>query len=156
MSQLGLVRYRDMIGVVLQDDKLFAGSIAQNIAFFDERPDSEKIERYARQAAIHDDICAMPMAYGTLIGDMGTVLSGGQQQRVQIARALYQEPSILLFDEATSHLDTAVEKIVNESLRHSGATRIIVAHRTETIRSADRIIRIRGGRVAEEQAQLPG
>lgn len=156
LSQLGLVRYRDMIGVVLQDDKLFAGSIAQNIAFFDERPDSEKIERYARQAAIHDDICTMPMAYGTLIGDMGTVLSGGQKQRVQIARALYQEPSILLFDEATSHLDTTVEKIVNDSLRHSGATRIIVAHRTETIRSADRIIRIRGGRVAEEQAQLPG
>jgi ATP-binding cassette, subfamily B, bacterial CvaB/MchF/RaxB len=90
----------------------------------------------------------MPMGYSTLIGDMGTILSGGQKQRVLIARALYQQPRILLLDEATSHLDVALEGAVNESIRNAGVTRIIVAHRPETIRSADRVIEIRQGRVS--------
>ena len=81
-----------MIGVVMQDDNLFAGSIADNIAFFAADADPERIEDCARRAAVHDDIVAMPMGYGTLIGDMGTVLSGGQKQRVLLARALYREP----------------------------------------------------------------
>jgi ATP-binding cassette, subfamily B, bacterial CvaB/MchF/RaxB len=147
VSLLGLSNYRDMIGVVMQDDQLFAGSIADNIAFFSDRPDFAMIEHCARQAGIHNDISAMPMAYSTLIGDMGTILSGGQKQRVVIARALYQSPRILLLDEATSHLDVALESTVNEAIRKSGATRIIVAHRPETIRSADRVIEIRKGRV---------
>ena len=101
-----------------------------------------EFERCAREAAIHAEIAAMPMAYSTLIGDMGTVLSGGQKQRVLIARALYQTPRILLLDEATSHLDIALEEKVNAAIRASGATRIIVAHRPETIRSADRVIEL--------------
>ena len=155
VTMLGLPRYRSMIGVVMQDDQLFAGSIADNIAFFSDRPDQELIERCAREAAIHADIASMPMAYSTLIGDMGTILSGGQKQRVLIARALYQRPRILLFDEATSHLDVALEEAVNNAIRQSGTTRIIVAHRPETIKSADRVIEIKQGRVVSATQQLP-
>lgn len=154
LSMVGLARYRSMIGVVMQDDQLFAGSIADNIAFFSDRPDLERVERCAREAAIHNDIASMPMAYSTLIGDMGTILSGGQKQRVLIARALYQQPRILLFDEATSHLDIALEQAVNEAIRRSGTTRIIVAHRPETIRSADRVIELRNGRVANATQEI--
>jgi ATP-binding cassette subfamily B protein RaxB len=84
----------------------------------------------------------MPMGFGTLIGDMGTVLSGGQKQRVLIARALYRRPGILLLDEATSHLDVKREREVNEALRYVRATRVVIAHRPETIRAADRVIPI--------------
>ena len=148
LSRIGLAQYRSMIGVVMQDDQLFAGSIADNIAFFSDQPDQARIERCSREAAIHDDIRAMPMGYSTLIGDMGTILSGGQKQRVLIARALYQEPRILLFDEATSHLDSALEQAVNDAIRKTGTTRIIVAHRAETIRSADRVVEINRGRTS--------
>jgi ATP-binding cassette subfamily B protein RaxB len=129
-----------MIAVVMQDDKLFAGSIADNICFFADHPDRQRIEQCARQAAVHDEIVAMPMGYNTLMGDMGTVLSGGQKQRVLIARALYRQPSLLLLDEATSHLDIANEKAVSAAIRATKVTRIIAAHRPETIRSTDRII----------------
>ncbi|MBK8211818.1 MAG: ATP-binding cassette domain-containing protein [Rhodospirillales bacterium] len=130
--------YRAMIGVVMQDDQLFAGSLADNVSFFSERPDRERVEECARLAAVHDDIIAMPMAYETLMGDMGTVLSGGQKQLVLIARALYRRPAILLLDEATSHLDVGREKAVNEAIRAMRLTRIIVAHRPETIRARPR------------------
>ena len=131
------------IGVVMQDDQLFAGSIADNITFFSESPDFARVEACAKSAAVHDDVLAMAMGYDTLIGDMGTVLSGGQKQRVLIARALYREPSLLLLDEATSHLDLGREKDVIAAVRGTHVTRLIVAHRPETIRSADRVIEIR-------------
>jgi len=150
LSQVGVERYRAMIGVVMQDDQLFAGSIADNISFFSEQPDQERIKACARQAAVHDDIMDMSMGYNTLIGDMGTVLSGGQKQRVLIARALYRQPVMLLLDEATSHLDVGREKAVSDALRSSQVTRIIVAHRPETIMSADRIVTIEGGKVASD------
>jgi ATP-binding cassette subfamily B protein RaxB len=136
-----------MLGVVMQDDQLFAGSIADNICFFSGRPDPERIEAAARAAAVHDDITAMPMGYATLIGDMGTVLSGGQKQRVLIARALYRNPGLLLFDEATSHLDIERESRVNAALATAGITRVIVAHRPDTIRASDRVIVLKGGRI---------
>jgi ATP-binding cassette subfamily B protein RaxB len=139
-----------MIGVVLQDDSLFAGSIAENIAFFAAAPDMERIEAAARQAAVHDDIIAMPMGYGTLIGDMGTVLSGGQRQRVFLARALYRRPGLLLLDEATSHLDVSRERAVNSALSALPLTRIVVAHRPETISASERVITIEGGRIASD------
>ena len=111
-----------MIGVVMQDDNLFAGSIADNIAFFAADPDRARIEACGPRAPrSHDDIVAMPMGYGTLIGDMGTVLSGGQKQRVLLARALYRAPGLLLLDEATSHLDVARERAVNAALADDGA-----------------------------------
>src|SRR4051812_22528458 len=121
-----------------------SGSIADNICFFSGAPDQRRIEECTRMAAVHNDIAAMPMGFGTLIGDMGTVLSGGQKQRVLIARALYRRPAILLLDEATSHLDVKREREVNEALRHVRATRVVIAHRPETIRAADRVIEIGG------------
>jgi ATP-binding cassette subfamily B protein RaxB len=143
-------RYRALIGVVLQDDQLFAGSIADNISFFADAPDPERIEACARQAAVLDDVRAMPMGFHTLIGDMGTVLSGGQKQRVLIARALYREPGLLLLDEATSHLDLARERSVNAAVAQLPMTRIVVAHRRETILAADRIIVLDKGRIAAD------
>jgi ATP-binding cassette, subfamily B, bacterial CvaB/MchF/RaxB len=101
-------------------------------------------------AAVHDDIAAMPMGYGTLIGDMGTSLSGGQKQRILLARALHRRPGVLMLDEATSHLDVARERIVNDTLRGLGMTRISVAHRPETIRAADRVIRLDRGAILSD------
>lgn len=140
LAQFGVARWRAMIGTVMQDDHLFAGSLADNICFFDEQPDLERIEQCARIACVHDDIVAMPMGYQTLIGDMGAVLSGGEKQRVLIARALYRRPKVLLLDEATSHLDVATEKAVSAAIRQLSVTRILIAHRPETMRSADRVI----------------
>jgi ATP-binding cassette subfamily B protein RaxB len=155
LSRIGLENYRTMIGVVMQDDQLFAGSIADNISFFSERPDYERIVQCARRAAVHDDITAMPMGYGTLIGDMGTVLSGGQKQRVVIARALYRQPCILLLDEATSHLDVERERLVNAAFRDLSITRIVIAHRPETIRMSGRVIALEQGRLQDVAAPAP-
>jgi ATP-binding cassette subfamily B protein RaxB len=142
LAHFGVARWRSLIGVVMQDDQLFSGSISDNICFFADRPDFRRIEECGRLAAVHDTIMAMPMGYNTLIGDMGTVLSGGQKQRVLIARALYRQPSLLLLDEATSHLDAGNEKAVSAAIRATQVTRIIVAHRAETIRSTDRVIHL--------------
>ena len=154
LAHLGLARWRSMIGVVMQDDQLFAGSVADNISFFADQPDARRIERCARQAALHEEIAAMAMGYHTLIGDMGTVLSGGQKQRLLMARALYRQPGVLLLDEATSHLDVANEKLVSAAVRATKLTRIIVAHRPETIRTADRVIDLdaMGGRAVAHLA----
>lgn len=142
IRRLGLGAYRREVGAVMQDDQLFAGSLGENIAFFDEHHDQERVERSAALAAIHDDIESMPMGYDTLVGDMGTVLSGGQKQRLLLARALYREPRLLVLDEATSHLDVARERQVNEAVRRLETTRLIIAHRPETIDSADRVVEL--------------
>lgn len=152
LSRLGTAQYRNLIGSVMQDDQLFSGSLADNICFFDPQPNFEHIESCARLAAIHDDILAMPMGYQTLVGDMGTTLSGGQKQRVLLARALYKQPKILLLDEATSHLDMQREKLVSEAVQRLKLTRVIVAHRQETIATADRVIQLSGE--AQEHEQL--
>ncbi|MFA5625870.1 MAG: peptidase domain-containing ABC transporter [Thiohalomonadaceae bacterium] len=150
VDQLGIDVLRGMVGTVLQDDVLFAGSIADNISFFDQRPDFALVEECVRLAFIHDDISAMPMAYNTLIGDMGTALSGGQKQRVLLARALYKQPRVLFLDEATSNLDISCEKQVNQAIKQLNVTRVIVAHRPETIISADRVIVLEQGRVLRD------
>lgn len=151
IAKLGPHNYRQMVGAVMQDDQLFAGSVAENIAFGEEGFDSERIEAAARLAAVHDEIVAMPMGYHSLIGDMGTTLSGGQKQRVILARALYRMPRILFLDEATSHLDVERERLVNEAVRELKLTKVIIAHRPETIASADRVLVMRGGRIVEER-----
>jgi ATP-binding cassette subfamily B protein RaxB len=150
IQKLGIDRYRKLVGTVMQDDQLFAGSIADNISFFDPSPDQGAIERYARLAAVHEDINAMPMGYNTLIGDMGAALSGGQKQRILLARALYKQPRILFLDEATSALDVQKERAVNEAVRSLNLTRILIAHRPETIASAERVIVLQGGKVAQD------
>jgi ATP-binding cassette, subfamily B, bacterial CvaB/MchF/RaxB len=154
MQQLGKRSWRSRIGVVMQDDQLFAGSIAQNIAFFDPSADQALVKEVAMQAAIHDEITQMPMAYQTLIGDMGTSLSGGQKQRILLARALYKQPQFLFLDEATSHLDVGRERQVTEAIKKLPITRITIAHRPETIASADRVIVIHEGRVQQEMKQV--
>jgi ATP-binding cassette subfamily B protein RaxB len=150
LSQLGLRRWRDMIGTVMQDDQLFAGSIIDNIAFFDASPDLAWVEECAKVASVHDEILAMPMAYHTLIGDMGTSISGGQKQRLLLARALYKSPKILLLDEATSALDVDRERLVNQAVKQLQITRVIVAHRPETLASASRVIVLKDGRISQD------
>ena len=140
IQKLGIDRYRKLVGTVMQDDQLFAGSIADNISFFDPTPDQAAVERFARLAAVHDDIVAMPMAYNTMIGDMGAALSGGQKQRILLARALYKQPRILFLDEATSALDAASEALVTRAVEAMDMTRVLVAHRKETIAIADRVV----------------
>jgi ATP-binding cassette subfamily B protein RaxB len=153
LDRLGAETWRAMIGVVMQDDSLFAGSIADNVSFFAADPDRERIEACARAAAVHEDIVAMPMGYGTLIGDMGTVLSGGQKQRVLLARALYRGPGLLLLDEATSHLDVDRERAVNAALAAMAPTRIVIAHRPETIHASGRVITLDNGKVASDRTR---
>ncbi|MGE8324826.1 peptidase domain-containing ABC transporter [Pseudomonas urmiensis] len=143
-----LERLRQISSTVLQDDVLFAGSIGDNISFFASDTDQAWVEQCARLAAVHDDIARMPMAYNTLVGDMGTVLSGGQKQRILLARALYRRPKLLFLDEATSHLDIHREAAVNQALQSLNITRVIVAHRPETIRSAQRVLALHNGRIA--------
>jgi ATP-binding cassette subfamily B protein RaxB len=156
LARLGQRSWRDMVGVVLQEEPLFSGSIADNISFFDPQPDLAWVEQCARVAAVHDEIEDMPMGYHTLIGDMGAALSGGQKQRILLARALYKRPSILLLDEATSSLDVERERVVNHAVRQLALTRVIVAHRPETIASAGRVIALHEGRVAQDLRSAPG
>ncbi len=156
LAHLGLRGWRDMIGTVMQDDQLFAGSIIDNISFFDARPDLAWVEQCAKVAAVHDEIEAMPMAYHTLIGDMGTSISGGQKQRLLLARALYKRPKILFLDEATSALDIERERLVNLAVRQLDLTRVIVAHRSETIASTNRVIVLGDGRVTQDLRTVPG
>lgn len=150
IHKLGIRQYRNIVGTVMQDDNLFAGSIADNISFFDPTPCFDKIEHAGKLAAIHDEIVLMPMQYNTLIGDMGSALSGGQRQRILLARALYKEPKVLFLDEATSALDIKKEKAVNDAVRGLSLTRIIIAHRPETIASAGRVIVLHGGKVVQD------
>ncbi len=149
VRQLGLQNYRKLIGTVMQEDTLLAGSIADNISFFDVQRDMARVEACAQQAAVHDDIVRMPMGYQTLVGDMGSSLSGGQKQRVLLARALYKQPKVLALDEATSHLDIANEQLVTQALATMQVTRIIVAHRPETIAGAQRVVILQEGKVHE-------
>jgi len=139
LGKLGIQNFRAQVSAVMQDDQLLSGSISENISFFDPQLNQERVEECAKMAVIAHDIAAMPMAYNTLIGDMGITLSGGQKQRVMLARALYKGPKILFLDEATSHLDVALEQAVNQAVKLLKVTRVIIAHRPETIRSADRV-----------------
>ena len=141
--------YQKQTATVMQDDQLLSGSIADNIAFFDSNPDPYLVYQCAEKAQIHKDILRMPMRYESLIGDMGSSLSGGQKQRLLLARALYRKPRILFLDEATSHLDQGVEALVNSAVGELKITRIIIAHRAETILSADRIFQMHEGQLIE-------
>lgn len=145
ISKIGLKAYRRKIAAVMQDDMLLTGSIADNISFFDPKPNYPNIEQCAHLAAIHEDITKMTMGYNSLIGDMGSSLSGGQIQRLLLARALYQSPCVLFMDEATSHLDKDNEAKISEKIQHLRMTRIMIAHRQETINMAEKLYHLGEG-----------
>jgi len=147
LSQLGLANYRRLIGTVMQEDRLFSGSIADNICFFDPDPQWERIVESARQAGVEREITEMPMGFHTLTGESGIGLSGGQKQRILLARALYHQPRMLVLDEATSHLDLGNERSVNATVQALSLTRVIVAHRPETIAMAERVVVLEAGRL---------
>ena len=140
LTAIGPQAFRSQIGVVMQDDTMLAGSLADNICGFDEGSDLRHMQECADLAGIHEDIMRMPMSYNTLIGDMGSTLSAGQKQRVLLARALYRRPRLLFIDEGTSHLDVELEKRVNAAICGLGLTRISIAHRPQTLASADRVL----------------
>jgi ATP-binding cassette subfamily B protein RaxB len=134
--------YRSRIGVVLQDDQMFIGTIEDNISFFDPRIDPDRVRACARLACIDADIEAMPMRYNTLTGSIGTSLSSGQKQRLLLARALYRQPQILFLDEAFDQLDLAREREITDGLKKTGIGIVVVSHRPETVRDVDRIVRL--------------
>ena len=140
---------RRQFGVVLQEPSLFDATIQRNIAFFDPDLSSDEVTTAARLAVIHDDIARMPMGYQTRIAEGGSGLSGGQRQRLALARALAGRPSVLVLDEATSHLDTVTEELVDRNVSALGCTRIVIAHRLSTIRNADLILVLDHGAIVE-------
>jgi ATP-binding cassette subfamily B protein RaxB len=140
---------RAQLGVVMQDDALLAGSIAQNVAGLDPSVDMERVRAVCRLAQVHDDIERMPMGFHTLVGDLGAALSGGQKARLMIARALYRQPSILVMDEGTAHLDVATEMALNAALATLPITRIVVAHRPQTIAAAGEVWVLDRGRLMQ-------
>ncbi|HHZ1334420.1 TPA: colicin V export peptidase/ABC transporter CvaB [Escherichia coli] len=142
IRQIGINNYQRMIACVMQDDRLFSGSIRENICGFAEEIDEEWMVECARASHIHDVIMNMPMGYETLIGELGEGLSGGQKQRIFIARALYRKPGILFMDEATSALDSESEHFVNVAIKNMNITKVIIAHRETTLRTVDRVISI--------------
>ncbi len=149
LSLLQLRAFRRQVGVVMQDDVLLSGTLADNIAFFDPAADQEKVQACAAAASLHDDIMRMPMGYRTLVGDMGSTLSVGQRQRLFLARALYHDPKILIVDEGTANLDRESEGRVIDHLATLPITRIIVAHRPRAFSIADRFFAVIHGNVVE-------
>jgi len=151
IRHLNPVWLRYNIGVVLQENYLFSGTIRENIAL--PKPDApmELIIQAARMAGAHEFISQLPEGYDTMVGERGSSLSGGQKQRVAIARALITSPGILIFDEATSSLDYQSERIINQNLAQikKGRTTIIIAHRLSTIRDCDLIIAMDNGAIVE-------
>lgn len=152
IAQITNESLRRIVGTVPQQIELFAGSIAENIALGDLYPDMERIIDLAEQLGLKEFIEKLPQNYMTYIGEHGASLSGGERQRLAIARVLYKEPEILIFDEATSSLDSVSEKFVKQTLKSlatRGKTIIVIAHRLSTVRDADVIVVLDEGRVVQ-------
>ncbi|EAP95640.1 peptidase domain-containing ABC transporter [Vibrio splendidus] len=143
IQDLSLNDYRQLLGSVTQDDILLTGTLSENITMFDSDYDENKVIACCQAACIWNEIALLPMGLNSLVGDMGSSFSGGQLQRIFLARALYKEPNILCLDESTSHLDANNEVSINKNLDDLNVTKIIIAHRYETINSADRVINLK-------------
>jgi ATP-binding cassette subfamily B protein RaxB len=145
--------YAKVIGVVMQDDVMFQGTVADNISFFDAPADMARVVRAAEKANVATEIRAMPMQYYSLLAEAALDISGGQKQRLFIARAIYHEPKVLFLDEATSHLDSLSEGMVSQAVKAMDMTRVLIAHRRETIATADRVLVLDpiAGVIAEER-----
>ena len=152
LKSLDVHAHRATIGLVSQDTTLYQGSIKENVLLGTSSEDEAELFQACRDANIHDFIMSLPEGYETDSGSRGLALSGGQRQRIAVARALIQRPRILLLDEATSALDTQSEEIVQKALEAAaeGRTTIAVAHRLSTVKNADKIFVLDGGRVVEE------
>jgi len=151
LSSIRITDYRKVLGVVLQENFLFDGTIAENIRFANPDATTEDVRTVANLANCDVFIDGFPDGYDTVVGERGVKLSGGQRQRVAIARALLADPRILVLDEATSSLDTESEALIQEGLRRlrEGRTTFVIAHRLSTIRSADQILVVEGGQIVE-------
>ena len=152
LRHLKLSQYRRHLGVVLQDNFLFDGTVRENIGFSAPGATQPQIEEAARIANCHEFIDRFEAGYDTIVGERGVKLSGGQRQRVAIARAILADPKILILDEATSSLDSESEALIQEGLRRlrKGRTTFVIAHRLSTIRSADQILVLEDGRIVEQ------
>jgi ABC-type multidrug transport system fused ATPase/permease subunit len=151
LAKLKLRDYRSTLGVVLQDNFLFDGTVAENIAFSKPGATKEEVREAARIANCEEFINGFPDGYDTIVGERGVKLSGGQRQRVAIARAILADPQVLILDEATSSLDSESEREIREALRalRTGRTTFVIAHRLSTIRSADQILVLEHGEIVE-------
>ena len=145
VNESNLACYRSRVAGVMQNDGLLSGSILENITFFDTMPDIDRACLAARIARIEHEITLMPMQFQTQVGSMGAALSGGQVQRILLARAIYQEPALLVLDEATSHLDIMTETAVNKELKNLAIPCLMVAHRPESVLAADQIFLLQLG-----------
>ncbi len=152
LEDIYLPTLRSLVGVVTQEVILFNDTIAANICYGSPQASREKIIEAAKTANAHEFISEFPEGYETIVGERGTQLSGGQRQRIAIARAILRDPPILIFDEATSSLDTESEKLVQEAIERlvKGRTTIVIAHRLSTLVRADRIVVLQEGRIVEE------
>lgn len=148
MERYNLRSLRRQFGVVLQDAAVLTGSITRNIALTDDA-DMDLVKEAARQAAVLDDIEAMPMKFHTMLSGEAEIISGGQRQRIVLARALMRHPKILFLDEATSAIDNVAQKTIKDNLDKLGITRIVIAHRLSTVVNCDRILVLDEGRIAE-------
>jgi ATP-binding cassette subfamily B protein len=152
INKVNLSNLRRMVGFVLQQDFIFNATVRDNIALYDPEESLEKVIEAAKLANAHDFISNLVLGYDTRIGESGLQLSGGQKQRIAIARVLYKKPRIIIFDEATSSLDTESEQAIQKNLGEifKGKTAIIIAHRLSTVRDADKIIVLDNGQIVEE------
>jgi ABC-type multidrug transport system fused ATPase/permease subunit len=151
LSNIKLRDYRSHLGVVLQDNFLFDGTVSDNISFSKPHATFDEIQAVSRIAHCEEFIEGFEKKYETIVGERGVKLSGGQRQRIAIARALLADPRILILDEATSSLDSESEALIQEGLRslRKGRTTFVIAHRLSTIRSADQILVLENGEIVE-------
>jgi subfamily B ATP-binding cassette protein MsbA len=150
-SKVSLDSYRSQLGVVLQDDFLFEGTIRENILFPRPNATENEVQQAVKAAFVHEFTDRFELGLDTVIGERGVKLSGGQRQRIAIARAILANPRILILDEATSNLDTQSESYIQNSLRTlmQGRTTFVIAHRLSTIRQADQILVVEDGEIVE-------